>query len=844
MKTIKNLLFVAFAAMTIAACQKEFENPEGGMKNSGKVVNFTGTMGDVHTKTTLWYEEGLDDRVFPTRFMLSDHIMVNGSESGDIVKENTPGTQISFSVKGVESPYFAVSAAHMKNTGCKYENNQYTILYSSSQKYRLVNGKTMVSHHSEADIFAAYSEDETMTFKHLTTFLAITIDKEKSTETANIKNIYVRQGDGSNIAGRWYVKYDKYDENNKIAPYLEPADLTAYISYECVVTNKSESSNFSPDGVPQGKTMIVGVPAYDYENGLLVTIEDMNGKFASFKINESDFSSHGGVIFPVNFEFKPESRRTIKTAADWNEFAAHINATAGNAYQWVGGGTIVLEENIEAESLTPITAEFKYVFDGNGKTITQTKATEPLFKKVSGEIKNLTLDGILDLGSTYGAPLVDDLMTGGRISGCTNNMSVTCSRKGNTYVAGLVCFMRSATIENCINTGDITVTVNVNKGAKDEMFNVVVAGIVSDIRVEDADKIRTVTLEQCKNTGDVTLYPELSFTAAKTSRDQGMKICGLGGIAGWVENSATYTFKDCDNEGNVTLDASKITNSKGNNPLVMAVGGVIGLAAPTKDGWIIDPTSSDYFTTYDLTITDCANTGTVNNQGHNYSSTTESKNKVFTGGLAGALMGTANSFVTVKTCENTGTLTTHDYVSGVEGITASERPAYCAVAGGLVGCGGYLDMDGVTVQCQIGNGVRQMAAWGGVIGYTFSKFNLKNSTIDVTGFYPGYTGYLGNRAVIAVIPMQHKTSAMDLQPNVAESVISGNSIKCELWTSESGASATTKNSLLETLTTNVCNTKEKVAENLVCGHGFTANTGITIGDGTTDNNTYIAGTAN
>ena len=824
MKTIKNLLFVAFAAMTIAACQKEFENPQGGVQNPGKVVNFTGSMSDIQSKTTVWYEDGFEAGTFPTRFLNADSVMVNGVSSGKETKAS--GAKLSFSVKDVETPYFAVSACHVvKNDEGAYsydsEKHQYLIKFDASQNYRLVNSSTNISFDSPADVFAAYSEEENIQFKHLSTFLVIAVDPTNSPETTNIKKIYVRQGDGSDIAGTWYVKFNESNE-----PYLEPAALSGYITYN------ANLKSLSPDGLAQGSRMMIGVPAYDYQNGLIVTIEDMNGKFASFKINEANYASQGGYIIPFNPPFKPESKRTIKTASDWNEFATHINATKGNPYQWIGGGAVVLENDIEAESLTPITAEFKYVFDGNGKTITQTAATKPLFSKVSGEIKNLTLNGSLDLGSTSGAPLVNQLMAGGKISGCTNNMAVTCSRSGHTYVGGFVSYMESAVIENCTNNGTLNVEVDVDGG----FYNVAVAGIVADVRIADDDKVRNVVLTECKNTGALTLSPALTFKSTASTSDKGMQLCGFGGIAGWIRNSGTYTFTDCDNTGTITLSASKINNANGNSPRAICVGGILGLSAPCTSG-IMKP---DYSKSYLVTLTGCDNSGLVYNQGVNYSSTTESANKVFTGGLAGALGGTADDNAKVETCTNTGTILTHDFTSDMTGVTASGRTAYCSVAGGLVGYGVYLDIDQVTVRCQIGNGIRQMAAWGGVIGYAIRPFSLKNSTVDVNGSFAGYSGYWGNHAAVAAVPvMCTGKGAMDIEPNVTDSEISNNTIACLLYTPETAASASSKTSLSSTCTVNAFSTSDLIKANLVCGEGFTANTGITI-----ENNTYVAGTAN
>lgn len=821
MKTIRNLFFVAFAAMTVAGCQEELANPNDEMQGTGEVVTFTGSVDYAETKTAIHYEEGVTE--FATLFTTADLISVNGVKS-ETVTPSSDQQSISFSVAGVTGPYYAVTGTH--DRGFDASTNSYSVLMPGTgapQKYRTTGEEGQyASFWTSADILAACSESEELKFKHMSVFYAITINPETSSVKDNIKTIYVRQGDGSDIAGTWTLSFG---ENG--LPSLEPKSLSALIAYDC-----------GEKGLSQGATMIVGLPAYNYAEGLIFTIKDVNGKFASFKVpaEKTQHAADGGLIIPFKPSFNPQSR-SIKSVEDWEAFAACMNAGSNDwdVYTWIGDGTIKLEADISADDLTPITKEFKYVFDGNDKTITRNAASKPLFSKVSGEIKKLKLGGTLDLGSASGAPLVNELAEGGKVFGCTNNMSVKTVRTGHTYVSGLVAFMRSATIENCTNNGDVDVTVNVNATE----YNVAVGGIVSDIRIADADEVRKASLENCTNTGALTLCPELSFESASTTRNKGMVVGGLGGIVGWLRNSATYTFTNCDNSGAITLDASKITHSKGNSPYPAAVGGVLGLAAPFDGEWMIDP-SSDKFSTFNLTLDGCDNTGVVYNQGVNYSSTKESKSKVFTGGLAGALMGAKGNYAKVKTCKNEGTVLTHDYITDQEGVTPSIRASYCVVAGGLVGYGGYLDMDDVTVKCQIGNGKRQMVAWGGVIGYTIRPFKLRNSTVDVTGYFPRISGYWGNRAVVAVVPVKYNTSAMDLVPDVNGSEIAANNIKCKLMTSASAASAGSTDDLSAGLTNNEFGSDTAIQENLVCGQGFTANDGVTIGDG----NTFTAVTAN
>ena len=362
MKTIKNFMLVAFAATSIVACQKE-ETQNNDLAPKGEVVTFIGSVNSAETKTAIWYTE--EGATFPTLFTSADKIAVNGvmskanilndetleSEYKEGVSPSKDQTSITFDVEGASAPYYAVTGTHSKG----YADGVYNIQVAGTgaqQKFRTVAGGEYVSFWTSADILAAYSETESFEFKHMSTFYAITIDSENSTVNDNIKNIYVRQGDGSYIAGQWTLKFEGEDHT----PVLAPENLTAYIGYDCL-----------EGGVAQGTTMIIGLPAYNYESGLIFTIKDVNGKFASYKVKaeKTQHAADGGKIIPFKPAFKPGAG-VINSEADWNEFAEFVNNPSGkdwDIYRWIGDGsnTIKIGKDFTAESLTPITAEFKYL---------------------------------------------------------------------------------------------------------------------------------------------------------------------------------------------------------------------------------------------------------------------------------------------------------------------------------------------------------------------------------------------------------------------------------------------------------------------------------------------------
>ena len=805
MKTIKNLLFVAFAAMTISACQKELADVNHNDSAQTNLVTFTATTGDVDTKTSIWYESEFEGGSFKTRFMEGDYIMVNGYKSGKLQKidENEAGTEISFTVPfdegKEEGPYYAVTAAQVAKEAFYDESTHtYALSISGSQNYRLVKTETNTSFDTNADILASYSENWAMRFKHMSTFFAITID-ENSDLKDNIETVYVRQADGGNIAGKWFLKFD---ENNE--PYLEPNELTSVISYKTGIVE---------DGVEQGKVLIIGVPSYNYEKGLLVTIKDVNGKFVSYHIKDANYASKGGVVIPFNPKFNPGSG-VIKTAKDWNEFAAAVNSSKdADLYRWVGNGTVTLGADINDDEveLATITRKFPYVFDGGNHTITRNKATRQLFSEVSGEIKNLTLKGEVTLEGD-GAPFVKNLCAGAKLTNCTNEMNVKFNiTSGPLYIGGIAAIMikqdsgeeTSTELTGCVNKGSIIGTGDFTAANG----TVAIGGIIGDIRSAGGDVPYDATFKDCSNEGEINFAPIPPANNTTT----GMKLCGIGGIVGYIRSGQVLEFENCDNTGDITLSAKYMTNEKGMKAYAISMGGIIGFGTANS--------GSGYQTTegFDISLVDCDNSGVLHNCGDNYSTSSETVNKVYTGGLAGSLMGLSKEAkATVKNCTNTGKIFTYDLVTGDQTVI-SARPAYNAVAGGLVGFGGNLDIQDCTITAQIGNGKRPMVAWGGVIGYVVAPFRVFNLNLELNGYYQRLSTYKYSRSVIANVPVKGITadiagSTVEGTINVSKYVLSGGEL-----------SGDDKSDLSASLKTKIFNSDSKVKDNLVYGQGYTAN---------------------
>ena len=823
MKTIKNLMFVACAATTICACQKEFVNDLDNT-TAGTVVTFSGNVDDAVTKTHINYQDGVTS--FETLFTSSDVISINGVKSQvesfneetnetvmvDGVKASDDRKSITFDVAGVTAPYFAVTGRHDK--GYNVDTHTYTVQFSgtgSPQKYTTVSGGEYTSFSTGADMLAAYGESENLKFQHLSTFYAITIDPENSELEDNIKSIYIRQGNEDKIAGIWELSFE--GENH--IPTLTPKTLSAYIGYEC-----------GEEGLAQGNTMIVGLPAYNYPEGLIFTIKDINGKFVSYKVpaSKTQHATDGGKIIPFKPDFKPASG-TINSVEDWEDFAASINT--GNdwdLYRWVGNGTVKLGADLEAENLTSINKNFPYTFDGDGHSIKRTKATGSLFIEVSGEVKNLTLEGNLHL-TQYGSALVRTLNPGGKLTGCTNNMDITFELENKTvYLGGLVAVLPTTkedkefttTISNCTNNGSIIGTSAgqyLNEG-KLVAYGVAIGGIVGDVRAGGGSNIPyTVIFEDCQNTGNIKFTP---IPPAGDHTTIGAGLTGIGGVAGNLRNSKAITMTNCDNTGNITISAERMITDQGMKAYSICMGGVIGCGT-NSTGLGLTTTG------HDITMTDCDNSGVLYNCGDNYSKSDVGNNKVYTGGIAGSLIGLDGNYASLNNCNNTGDIITYDLVTGDQEII-SARVAYTAVAGGLIGYGGNIEMNNCTVNCQIGNGKRPMVAWGGCIGFLIKPFKLNNGAVHLNGYFQRISAYKMNRATIAVVPVACGTKADDVKGSEITGTleISG----CIMSSGSVLSSASDKSDLSSTLKTKVCGELSKAKQYLICGEGFTANTGL------------------
>lgn len=223
-------------------------------------------------------------------------------------------------------------------------------------------------------------------------------------------------------------------------------------------------------------------------------------------------------------------------------FAGLVNGTLTDGTAKNTAASAVLTTNIDltGEAWTPIGSKsnpYTGTFDGagftiSGMTLENAESYSGLFGNVTGTVKNFTVTGSITITGDETVARVGGAVgslgiatAGGTVSGVTSDVDITVSA-GNDHIGGVVGSMpenSSPTVENCIYTGKITVTVAAGS----------VAGIVG--------YIRTGTIQNCANQGSISV--DVGGTGS------------VGGILGYCNNGRIY-IRNCYNTGAISADGT------------------------------------------------------------------------------------------------------------------------------------------------------------------------------------------------------------------------------------------------------------------------------------------------
>lgn len=586
-----------------------------------------------------------------------------------------------------------------------------------------------------SSFMASSVEDNQLVFKPLTAFLKITV----TGNVENIRRIVITNGRSkSGMAGTYkYV----FKNDNVVSQTLSNEDVQQNITVDC-----------GEDGVPAGTTVLAVVPARTYSEGLIVTVETVDGYFNSIKSSPLALLDGQGTILTVPVEYTGTGERGyISTANEWNLFASDVNK--GNSLdRWLVDGVVKLKNHISADDLDRITAPWTYVLDGCDCAIIQEAANGPLFTTVDGgTVKNLTLygqigDNVEDASTPGYVSLVQIVKGGGLISNIGNHMNMLAmvQTKQHIAMAGICRQILSGTIEDCYNAGEISASYPAAT-----TVNCYAAGIVALIGTlsPSAPALEgPVLIQNCQN------YAKVHTENTTTSAAYPMHYNALGGIVSWIaydKGEYSATLYNCSNNAEVSTDRGK----HGPNLSFAAVGGIVGCAYFPNSSFTYSNNGKDYGVPVGRSfacpygcklwptgsgseahkdgvffrLEKCSNSGILYNAAPSNSAVASStlRMKQYTGGIAGVAIGEVDRHAQIVDCSSTGI---------VDGGSEYSRSSYQSVNAGLVGLAGALDVSGcevgtATTALQIGRSFNTFAN-GGLFGLMPIACNVSDCTLN------------------------------------------------------------------------------------------------------------------
>lgn len=236
-----------------------------------------------------------------------------------------------------------------------------------------------------------------------------------------------------------------------------------------------------------------------------------------------------------------QGRYQVADAFQLRWFAALVNGTLeGTALNAAACAVLTTNIDLTGADWTPIgnaSTIYTGTFDGqnhtiSGMTLENAESYSGLFGNVTGTVRDFTVTGSITItgdetvsrvGGAVGS--LGTASVGGTVSGVTSGVNITVSAD-NDHIGGVVGSMpenSSPTVENCVYTGDINITVAAGS----------VAGVVG--------YIRTGTIQNCANQGGISV--------------SGSGNGSVGGILGYCNNGKIY-IRNCYNSGSIAAEGT------------------------------------------------------------------------------------------------------------------------------------------------------------------------------------------------------------------------------------------------------------------------------------------------
>ena len=615
------LIFPVLAVMLLFACQK---TPDVHITEHEKAKTVT-------VEAPAGFVWGEDDR-----------IVVNGMKSSLTELDMEDDTRVTFSFNvGVEVPHCAVYPVSMFDSWSKEDKTAKVVIPTVQTS----DGNTI---NPETKLMLGYG-DELGKVEISDAMAYIRLTPTKGETAFNISSVKVSDPEGYAVSGKFTARFS--GEGCTLENTKQDGSI---INVTCGAT-----------GAALGSDIFFAVPAKTYSKGLQLEIYDMDGSFQDMTFpSEGEFVAEAGKTYTKAFVYEPKSildLGEIPNVEIWNRFAAKIRGGEDFA-----GRSFKLTANISSDNLEMADGVFNGMLDGNGKTISRSAATRPLFRELGAEaeVTNLTLTGefsAFEKPYEYGNAALAQINLG-NVTNVSANCSVNLRLDGVPSLLGGLVAQNGGVMKSCTNDGNVTLEVAVggqngkdvacaNFGGGLAAYGHTIAGLDPNTGLYFADaECKAGKFVDCVNNG--------SISVKATSGSKALGVSTYGGICGVVELDGVV-FENCRNTGAI----SRISDGEGSSGGSTCVGGILGRCAGTfVNDWKDNGAQIciNGGKSYSMTVTGCENSGALlskcRHSGclNNGNSPARLDN---VGGIIGAAIGKDDGKVTLSECTNTGAVT-------------------------------------------------------------------------------------------------------------------------------------------------------------------------------------------
>ena len=706
----KELLFIsAFLLLVLSGCVNETLQPE-----SSKELKVSVSLASVQTKTYLGEVDGNVRQVYWSE---GDAVSMNGFASDVLTADQAGKATADFKFYNGSVPYRVIYPASI----CKEftPDGMVTVDVPATQEYSSDSfGKGSAILYGYSDI-----EDSPVVLHNLCGAVKVSL---KSEAGAMIKRAVLISNDKTvPVAGTFVI--DPQTGAYTVSEGVKSISLN--IDQVIVDANGQQSFYFT-------------VPYGSYSEGFTVKFYDSDLRPMECSWLRGKDATEAGVTIAAGklYEFNPvdfiPGKKEILTGEDWKYIAEQINAGKTDwKAAYLDGNTIRLGDDIVLPEGTPrIVANFTYELDGKGYSITNPSASDALIKTLpsGGVIRNLTMAGEMKTPDAT-KTLVEvaafvHTISGGKIEDCVNEMVFNVDSKRVIFGAFARTFS-AGEINRCVNNADMNITMDLSSQKSDDLSSADFKGFGGGLVATCFEPTTgSPVFNDCVNNGDLNI--------SVNTVGLGLARAGFAGVLGYISLKADAKYKEyypilknCTNNGDVTF--SYVDNSA-NSKIQCSVGGIVGLSAALISTKSTSPTSDVKYGAisasaehYHVEIENCTNTGRINNNATSSVTAAEFNSKIYTGGIAGALLGSSTNHAKIKNCTNTGEVVPYSVK-----VNPYSRASVCGVSGGILGLGGYVDIEGGVMNAKVGSAQTRSFATAGVIGLAVHKFSIKDMSVN------------------------------------------------------------------------------------------------------------------